>query len=89
MEQSLDPKTNKISVIGDDKSSATDISEKHFKKMKELAEILGSPFPFVRIDFFLGKKDKIYFSKYKFINGKVGKQYFSDEYELKLGKLLR
>jgi hypothetical protein len=57
--------------------------------MKELAEVLSSPFPFVRIDFFLGKKDKIYFSEYNFINGKGGKQYFSDEYELKLGKLLR
>jgi len=70
------------------KEHPIDISENNFKRMKKFAEILSSPFLFVRIDFFLGKKDKIYFSEYSFNNGK-GKKYFSDEYELKLGKLLR
>ena len=54
--------------------------------MKKYAEILSKPFEFVRIDFFIDRKNDIYFSEFTF-TPLGGKKYYSDEIELKLGKL--
>jgi hypothetical protein len=39
---------------------------KEINKMIELAEKLSKPFEFVRIDFYIGSNDKIYFSEFTF-----------------------
>jgi hypothetical protein len=50
--------------------------------VKELSKI----FEFVRIDLYLSKDDKIYFSEFTF-TPHGGMQFFSDEQELEYGKL--
>jgi len=56
------------------------------EKMKCFAEILSKPFEFVRIDFFIDNNKDIYFSEFTFTPLACDK-YYSDELELKLGKL--
>ena len=63
-----------------------EIEDVLFQKMKKYAEILSKPFEFVRIDFFIDRKNDIYFSEFTF-TPLGGKKYYSDEIELKLGKL--
>ena len=55
-------------------------------KMYNLASILSKPFEFVRIDFYIGKEDKIYFSEYTFTPG-AGSQNYPMDIEMQLGKL--
>ena len=55
-------------------------------KMYELASELSKPFEFVRIDFYIGKGDKIYFSEYTFTPG-AGAQNYPMDIEMTLGKL--
>jgi hypothetical protein len=55
-------------------------------RMYELASMLSKPFEFVRIDFYIGKGDKIYFSEYTFTPG-AGAQNYPMDIEMKLGKL--
>ena len=62
------------------------IPDEIFEKMKTNAEILAEQFEFVRIDFYLGKNNDIYFSEFTF-TPLAGRQYFSNEIEAKLGKL--
>ena len=65
---------------------SNDIQHSIFLKMKNMAEKLAEPFEFVRIDFYLDKWDNIYFREFTF-TPLAGDQYFSDEIELRLGKL--
>ena len=55
-------------------------------RMFDAAKILSNPFEFVRIDFYLGADNKIYFSEFTF-TPHAGLQVYSNEMELKLGKL--
>lgn len=57
-----------------------------FNKMIEISKKLSSDFEFVRIDLYLSNDNKIYFSEYTF-SPSNGKQIYSDEIELELGKL--
>ena len=59
---------------------------KHMNKMFDIAKILSKPFEFVRVDFYLGADDKIYFSEWTFTPC-AGEQIYSDALELSLGKL--
>ena len=54
------------------------------EKMYNLASTLSKPFEFVRIDFYIGKDDNIYFSEFTF-SPDQGKQNFNIELEHKLG----
>jgi hypothetical protein len=54
-------------------------------KMYNLASTLSKPFEFVRIDFYIGKDDDIYFSEFTFTPG-CGWRNFSMDVEIKLGK---
>jgi hypothetical protein len=59
---------------------------KESAKMIELAEKLANPFEFVRIDFYLDKKKRIFFSEYTFTpNG--GNQFYPMPIEVELGSL--
>jgi hypothetical protein len=58
----------------------------HFDKMLKYAELLSSPFEFVRIDFHVDKNDDIYFSEFTF-TPRAGMAVFSHEIEKKLGIL--
>lgn len=55
-------------------------------RMWELASILSKPFDFVRVDFYVDKKDDIYFSEFTFSPGH-SHQSFNMETEVLLGKL--
>lgn len=57
----------------------------HFDKMIKYAEILSSPFEFVRIDFHIDKNDDVYFSEFTF-TPLAGQKVFSDDLEKKLGE---
>lgn len=59
-----------------------------FEKMKELAKVLSSGVPFVRVDFFQ-VDNKVYFGEFTFFDW-GGKRAFSDyETDLKLGELIQ
>lgn len=57
-----------------------------FNKMIEISKKLSSDFEFVRIDLYLSNDNKIYFSEYTF-SPSNGKQIYSNETELELGRL--
>ena len=61
-------------------------SNETMTKMVKAAGKLSQPFEFVRVDFYLGLDEKIYFSEFTF-TPHSGEQIYSDEYELELGKL--
>jgi len=54
--------------------------------MLSIAKILSKPFEFVRIDFYIGSDENIYFSEYTFTPA-GGNRVFSMEMEKSLGKL--
>ena len=54
--------------------------------MLKLAKKLSKPFEFVRIDFYIGENDLIYFSEFTFTPN-AGKQVFTKDVEYMLGKL--
>ena len=56
---------------------------KNLDKIIKYAELLSSPFEFVRIDFYIDKKDDIYFSEYTFTPA-AGQMIFTKEIEKKL-----
>lgn len=62
------------------------IGEKNIERMYDLAGKLSKDFEFVRIDFYLGKNDDIYFSEFTFSPAR-GAQNYPMELENKLGKL--
>lgn len=64
----------------------SDIGEKNIQKMYDLASKLSKPFEFVRIDFYVGKNNEIYFSEYTF-SCAAGQQRYPIDVETKLGKL--
>lgn len=55
-------------------------------RMFDGAKMLSKPFEFVRIDFYLGADNKIYFSEFTF-TPHAGLQIYSNDMELQLGKL--
>lgn len=55
-------------------------------RMFDGAKALSKPFEFVRIDFYLGTDNKVYFSEFTF-TPHAGLQIYSDDMELQLGKL--
>jgi len=63
-----------------------DIGDKNIERMYDLACKLSKNFEFVRIDFYLGQNDKIYFSEFTFSPAR-GCQNFPMELEKTLGKL--
>ena len=60
---------------------------KNFEKLKELAEKLAKPFPFVRVDFYTFN-DGIYFGELTFYPGNGMEPFNPQEWDLKLGNLL-
>jgi hypothetical protein len=56
------------------------------EKMLTLAGDLSSPFEFVRMDFYLSRKQTIYLSEFTF-SPNAGRMYFSEDVERQLGKL--
>lgn len=62
------------------------IGQKNIEKMYDLACKLSKKFEFVRIDLYLGKNNKIYFSEFTF-SPASGQQRFPLEIEQKLGEL--
>jgi len=62
------------------------IGKKNIEKMYDLACKLSKKFEFVRIDLYLGKNNKIYFSEFTF-SPASGQQRFPMEVEKSLGKL--
>jgi len=63
-----------------------EFGEKNVKRMYDLACKLSKNFEFVRIDFYLGKNDDIYFSEFTF-SPSAGLQNYPMWVETKLGKL--
>ncbi len=60
---------------------------KYFEKMKELAEILAKPFPFVRVDFYeVG--DEIYVGEMTFYPGGGILKFIPRQYDFELGSLI-
>jgi hypothetical protein len=59
---------------------------KHLSKMLEYAELLSAPFEFVRIDFYIGADDHIYFSEFTFTPS-GGNSFYSMKYEKLFGQL--
>ena len=57
---------------------------KELNKMIKMAEKLSEPFEFVRVDFYIGKDDKIYFSEFTF-SPCMGVNIY-DKYDMVLGK---
>lgn len=59
---------------------------KHFLKMLYYAVQLSDPFEFVRIDFYIGSDDHIYFSEFTFTPS-GGNPFYSMQYEQAFGQL--
>ena len=59
---------------------------KQLDEMLEYAKVLSAPFEFVRIDFYIGADEKIYFSEFTFTPS-AGTQFYSMSYEKLFGKL--
>lgn len=59
---------------------------KHFLKMLYYAVQLSEPFEFVRIDFYIGSDDHIYFSEFTFTPS-GGNPFYSMQYEQAFGQL--
>ena len=58
-----------------------------FQKMKEIAEELSKPFPFVRVDFFLAN-DRFYFAELTFTPSACMMPFNPDKYDLEWGNML-
>jgi hypothetical protein len=61
-------------------------SDSIVQEMLKLAGDLSAPFEFVRMDFYLSRDQKIYLSEFTFTPN-AGRRYFSEDVEMKLGKL--
>jgi hypothetical protein len=58
----------------------------HLDKIIKYAELLSTPFEFVRVDFYVDKNDDIYFSEFTF-TPKAGNMCYTHEIEKKMGDL--
>jgi hypothetical protein len=61
---------------------------KHFKKMKDYAEILSSAFKFVRIDFY-EFDDKVYLGEFTFTPGAFLFKFVNTDDDVKIGNMLK